>query len=51
MIIFMYTLMFVSLNGRNNQRLINPKFNLYSEKESFKNKSWILPFNDEINGL
>ena len=49
--IHVYADVFVSLNGRNNQRLINPKFNLYSEKESFKNKSWILPFNDEINGL
>ena len=49
--IHVYADVFVSLNGRNNQRLINPKFNLYSEKESFENKSWILPFNDVINGL
>ena len=49
--IHVYADVFVSLNGRINQRLINPKFNLYSEKESFKNKKWILPCNYDIKGF
>ncbi|MDC3054471.1 HTTM domain-containing protein [Cytophagia bacterium] len=42
---------FVALNGRPSQRFIDPNVNLYDEKESFKNKNWILPLNDEIKGL
>ena len=42
---------YVALNGRLSQPFINPKVNLYQEKESFKHKNWILPFNDEIKGL
>tara|TARA_B100000686_G_scaffold62490_2_gene67163 strand:- start:2510 stop:3883 length:1374 start_codon:yes stop_codon:yes gene_type:complete len=42
---------FVALNGRPSQRFIDPNVNLYAEKESFRNKSWILPLNDEIKGL
>ena len=42
---------FVALNGRPSQRFIDPNVNLYNEKESFKNKNWILPLNDEIKGL
>jgi len=41
----------VNLNGRPSQKLINPKVDLYSQKESFKNKIWILPLNDEIKGF
>ncbi|AOW21322.1 HTTM domain-containing protein [Urechidicola croceus] len=41
----------VALNGRLSKRYIDPKINLYQEKESFKHKTWILPFNDEIKGL
>ncbi|MGY0425934.1 MAG: HTTM domain-containing protein, partial [Polaribacter sp.] len=38
----------VTLNGRLSTRFINPKVDLYREKESFKHKKWIIPFNDEI---
>ena len=41
----------VNLNGRPSQKLINPKVDLYSQKESFKNKIWILPLNDDIKGF
>ena len=42
---------FVALNGRPSQRFIDPNVNLYDETESFKNKKWILPLNDEIKGI
>ena len=42
---------YVSLNGRKSQRLISDSVDLYLEKESFKNKKWILPLNDEIKGF
>jgi len=42
---------YVALNGRLSQPYIDPKIDLYKEKESFKHKNWILPFNDEIKGL
>lgn len=46
-----YTESFVALNGRPSQRFIDPKVNLYKEIESFKNKNWVLPLNDEIKGF
>lgn len=42
---------YVALNGRTSQRFIDPSINLLEQKESFKHKTWILPFNDEIKGL
>ncbi|WP_179338393.1 HTTM domain-containing protein [Winogradskyella ludwigii] len=42
---------FAALNGRMSQPYIDPKIDLYNEKESFNHKKWILPFNDEIKGL
>ena len=42
---------FVALNGRASQRFIDPKVNLYNEKESINNKTWILPLQDEIKGI
>lgn len=42
---------FVALNGRRSQRFIDKDFNLYGVRESFKNKEWILPLNDEIKGI
>ena len=42
---------YVALNGRLSQPFIDPKIDLYKEKDSFKPKTWILPFNDEIKGL
>tara|TARA_B100001057_G_scaffold500560_1_gene616323 strand:- start:10367 stop:11725 length:1359 start_codon:yes stop_codon:yes gene_type:complete len=41
----------VALNGRSSQRFIDPAVDLYNEKESFKHKNWIIPFNDEIKGF
>ena len=41
----------VALNGRRNQRFIDPNKNLLEFNRGFKNKSWILPFNDEIKGF
>ena len=42
---------YVALNGRLSQKYIDPKINLTNENESFRHKTWILPFNDEIKGL
>ena len=42
---------FVALNGRASQRFVDPKVNLYNEKESINNKTWILPLQDEIKGI
>ena len=41
----------VALNGRRNQRFVDPNINLLKIEKGFKNKSWILPFNDEIKGF
>ena len=41
----------VTLNGRKSQEFIDSSIDLYMQKESFKNKKWILPFNDEIAGF
>lgn len=42
---------YVALNGRRSQPFIDKTVDLYQEQESFKPKTWILPFNDEIKGL
>ena len=42
---------YVSLNGRGSQPYIDPDQDLIQVKDSFKHKTWILPFNDEIKGL
>jgi len=42
---------FVALNGRASQRFIDPNIDLYKQKESFKNKTWVLPLKDEIKGI
>ena len=41
----------VTLNGRRSTRYIDPDVNLAEEKESFKHKTWILPFEDSIKGI
>lgn len=43
-----YVESYVALNGRPSKLFIDPKVDLYKQKESFKHKDWILPFNDEI---
>ena len=42
---------YVALNGRLSQPYVNPRVNLMKEKESFRHKNWLLPFNDKIKGL
>ncbi|MGJ8744505.1 HTTM domain-containing protein [Polaribacter sp.] len=39
---------YVALNGRLSTRYINPKVDLYQQKESFKHKDWIVPFSSKI---
>ncbi len=41
----------VALNGRLSKAYIDPKVDLTKEKESYKHKDWILPFEDEIKGI
>lgn len=43
-----YVQSFVALNGRLSQQYIDPNVDLYQEKESFRHKEWILPFNSSI---
>lgn len=42
---------YVTLNGRGSKPYIDPKQDLTTIESSFKHKTWILPFNDEIEGL
>ncbi|WP_062053506.1 HTTM domain-containing protein [Aquimarina longa] len=42
---------YVALNGRLSTPYIDPQIDLGKQKESFKHKKWIIPFNDEIKGL
>lgn len=46
-----YVESFVALNGRRSKQYIDPTVDLTEQKESFKHKPWILPFEDEIEGL
>jgi len=43
-----YAESYVALNGRLSKSYIDTKVDLYKEKESFKHKKWVLPFNHEI---
>lgn len=42
---------YVALNGRKSAPYINPEVNLLNFDDSFKHKSFILPFQNEIKGL
>lgn len=42
---------YVALNGRLSQPYIDPNVNLAKQDESCKHKTWILPFNDTIQGF
>jgi len=42
---------YVALNGRRSARYVDPSVDLLQQRPSWKNKSWILPFTDEIKGL
>jgi len=46
-----YVESYVALNGRRSRPYVDPNVNLLTQKRSFKPKTWILPFNDDINGL
>lgn len=39
---------YVTLNGRLSTKFIDSKIDLYQQKESFKHKNWIIPFDNEI---
>ncbi len=39
---------YVTLNGRLSEPFIDPQVDLYQQKESFRHKKWILPFNSTI---
>ncbi len=49
--ISIYAESYVALNGRLSQPYVNPEIDLLKEKESFKHKDWLLPFNDTIKGF
>ena len=42
---------YVGLNGRLGKPLVDSGTDLSKETESFKHKSWILPFGNEIKGI
>lgn len=42
---------YVTLNGRLSEPFIDPKVDLAAEKESFRHKTWIIPFKDDIQGF
>ncbi|MGB0521741.1 MAG: HTTM domain-containing protein [Flammeovirgaceae bacterium] len=46
-----YVESYVTLNGRRSQPFIDPTIDLTTIQSTFKHKTWILPFNDEIKGL
>ena len=46
-----YVESYVGLNGRKSQPYISPDVNLLNFADSFKHKTFILPFKDEIKGL
>lgn len=46
-----YVESYVALNGRKSKPYINPKVNLLEEKDSFKPKTFTLPFHENIKGL
>ena len=46
-----YVESYVALNGRRSQPYIDPEVDLSGVRESFRPKTWILPFDDEIKGI
>ena len=46
-----YAESYVALNGRLSQPYVDPNVDLMKQRESFRSKDWILPFNDTITGL
>lgn len=46
-----YATSYVALNGRRSTLLVDTTVDLGKENNSFKHKTWLLAFNDTINGL
>lgn len=46
-----YVESYVALNGRKSAPYIDPEVNLLEEKDSFKHKTFIVPFHENIKGL
>ncbi|MEZ5015953.1 MAG: HTTM domain-containing protein [Flavipsychrobacter sp.] len=46
-----YATSYVALNGRRSKLFVDTSIDLGKEKNSFKHKTWLLAFNDTINGL
>ncbi|HAV55602.1 MAG TPA: HTTM domain-containing protein [Aequorivita sp.] len=46
-----YAESYVALNGRLSQPYVDPNVDLMKQRESFRRKNWILPFNDTIKGF
>ena len=42
---------YVALNGRPSQPYVNPQVDLTQVNESFQPRNWLLPFDDDIQGL
>ena len=42
---------YVTLNGRPSKRFIDPKVDLYKQKNDLKHKTWITPIKDDIKSL
>jgi hypothetical protein len=42
---------YVALNGRRSTPYLNPEINLLEHRDSFKRKTFILPFHDSIKGI
>ena len=42
---------YVTLNGRPGQAMVNPKTDLFKQEESFRPKTWVAKFNDDIKGF
>ena len=49
--IAIYVENYVALNGRTSRFMVNPKQDLTQLKESFKHKTWIIPFDEKITGI
>lgn len=46
-----YATIYVGLNGRQSRLYADTSVNLSNEKDGFKQKTWLMPFNDTIYGL
>tara|TARA_B100001250_G_scaffold393342_1_gene396050 strand:- start:100 stop:765 length:666 start_codon:yes stop_codon:yes gene_type:complete len=42
---------YVTLNGRPSKRFIDPKVDLYKQKNNLKHKTWIIPIKDDVKSL